>query len=485
MDTHVLSIVVIVLELIGAVLLCALLATPAPKHAIVKAFVVTTLARSIATVIPSIAFQVIPDNFDALQDHPMIQAFCAADAIILRYLTVTMAAFGISFTLPLLYLSCKFSKNPEYSEYSHCQPFYRFTTGALAFGPFVWALPTIFTPLPLLSRRIASVKPQFMLAVCTISDTVSDLAALVLLVSALGSAVIFAMVFMFHLWNTIRLPLVTHSLGRLDITRLVRFAALLGIFVISITLYSILTASWVEGREHKQPAVSRLPTLFKISIIWECVTPILYFLIFAAHEEVFSVWRTWSHGSHRPRSRDYSPKAKQTRLETSSDSSNGRKRRWFLKASWSLGEPKTLRLDDMPSLARPDTHMADRPASATIIPRHILLRPMLQQQISSVPSVRERVSLDPLGLSPPPRHLGSQCTSPTETIVRQTLVTMPSLTAFGGRSSYSELSMSSEMRRDGQPNSSGELSSRPSTADTFENVGIDDGSWISYPAYPC
>ncbi|KAI0700642.1 hypothetical protein BC835DRAFT_401105 [Cytidiella melzeri] len=96
MDKDVLSIVVIVLELIGAVLLCALLATPAPKHAIVKAFVVTTLAHSIATVIPSIAFQVIPDNLDALQDHPMIQAFCAADAII--------------FTLPLLYLSCKFRR---------------------------------------------------------------------------------------------------------------------------------------------------------------------------------------------------------------------------------------------------------------------------------------------------------------------------------------------------------------------------------------
>lgn len=69
-----------------------------------------------------------------------------------RYLTITMAAFSLSFTLvcsspdieamrltpfqPLLYLSYKFSRKPDYAEYNYNQPFYRRTTGALVFGPF-------------------------------------------------------------------------------------------------------------------------------------------------------------------------------------------------------------------------------------------------------------------------------------------------------------------------------------------------------------
>ena len=114
------------------------------------------------------------------------------------------------------------------------------------------------------------------------------------------------MIFVYYLWKTIRLPLLTHSLGPLDFTRLARFAVLLVIFIVSVTLYSIITASWVRWNDHDHLGASSLQTLLSISIAWEgtlvevvwsvsilliavaAITPILYFFIFAAHEEVFS-----------------------------------------------------------------------------------------------------------------------------------------------------------------------------------------------------
>lgn len=67
--------------MLGMIFLSALLLTPAPKHAIVKAFVTAALARCVGTAIPPILFQVIPDKLKDLSTHVMAKAFCIADAI--------------------------------------------------------------------------------------------------------------------------------------------------------------------------------------------------------------------------------------------------------------------------------------------------------------------------------------------------------------------------------------------------------------------
>ncbi|KAI0348087.1 hypothetical protein BDW22DRAFT_53935 [Trametopsis cervina] len=481
MSEDALSIVVIVLGIAGIISLGALLGTPAPKHAIVKTFVVTTLVRAILGVVTAILFEVMPENFNNLPhelQHTKTKAFCTASAIILRYLSLTMSAFSVSFTLPLLYLSIKYAGDSASSERSRAgnQVFYRRTTFALAFGPFVWALPAILAPLPQLVHDVNSVKPQFTQAICTIQDPIYEILCLTFTITALALALLFALIFIYFLWKTIRLPLFSQSLGLFDITRLLRFAVLLCIFFISVTLYSIWTASWVSSNDLQHPKAFNFLLLAKLAIIWESVTPMLYFVIFAAHEEVFTVWSSWCRGTSRAALTSTSRGA--DRVPSVASSSRCQPTTWWqsTKQKFTGSHHGSEREPGPPS---PVSHSAQgfyptEPEGLPMlsVPGRIIQQPMLNQNSSSSHHKEPTPSETP-GLLPPPRPVKSPSfvsqdgASPT---TERSLINMPSLTALGGRESpASQTPSSGNEGGSAHPNkrSTRPRSSRPSTGDTF------------------
>lgn len=82
-------------------------------------------------------------------------------------------------------------------------------------------------------------------------------------------ATIVSVIFVSYLWKSAQLPLASHSLGLIDLTRIIRFGALLGIIVLSAILYAFVMGTW--ARDHLKPR-DPMParTVFMISTIWEC-----------------------------------------------------------------------------------------------------------------------------------------------------------------------------------------------------------------------
>lgn len=65
------------------------------------------------------------------------------------------------------------------------------------------------------------------------------------------------------------MPLASHSLGLLDVTRIIRFGALLGIIVLSAILYAFVMGTWTK--DHLRPhGPMPASTVFMISTMWEC-----------------------------------------------------------------------------------------------------------------------------------------------------------------------------------------------------------------------
>ena len=76
------------------------------------------------------------------------------------------------------------------------------------------------------------------------------------------------MAFVYIMWKHVRLPLLSRSLGVLDITRILRFGALLGIIVLSAVLYTTVMATW--ARDHVSRFSPRpMNTVFTLSVLWE------------------------------------------------------------------------------------------------------------------------------------------------------------------------------------------------------------------------
>ena len=107
------------------------------------------------------------------------------------------------------------------------------------------------------------------------------------MVSASSIATASSIAFVYHLCRPIKLPLLSHSLGRFGISQLLRFAALLGIYIFSITLYAIISSSWLHWRKTSGIGASRFHALFKINIVWQCEIS-LYFHSRVLSERVLS-----------------------------------------------------------------------------------------------------------------------------------------------------------------------------------------------------
>ncbi|KAK7694691.1 hypothetical protein QCA50_001879 [Cerrena zonata] len=440
---------VIILDLLGIVLLLALLATPAPKHAIVNALAVAAILRSICSVIPPMVYLQMPEMFDAMPLHSKgLQNLCIWTAILTRYLTVVKAAYTVSFTLPLLYLARQHSKQSVTATSTGKQVFFTRTVALLTIGPFLWALPAILIPLPTIINNRHALHPMFVQATCAIYDNAYQIVSLTQMILPLVLATIVSVIFVSYLWKSAQLPLASHSLGLIDLTRIIRFGALLGIIVLSAILYAFVMGTW--ARDHLKPR-DPMParTVFMISTIWESVTPILFFLIFGAQEEVFTIWRSWFHGfykcarsiSHHPRSSYGSSTAY---LDFHDDQGSRFQRicrifRFRRKRQASTGI-------HFPSDMSNSSFTQDYEKRPPSIPAHFLPSTIpisLSQGIQVVVKTSCESSYDTdtsMSLRPPPRHTRSINESPTVERLSshpfRAVPNMPSLTALGNEDHY-------------------------------------------------
>ncbi|KAJ8456259.1 hypothetical protein ONZ51_g12227 [Trametes cubensis] len=288
MSSSSLTFAVIGLECSNIVLMSLLLATPAPKHSMVKALVIACILRSILDLLPSILERAYLDNFNNLIDHPTLASFCVSDSVLLRYATVVKAAFAVSFTLPALWLSIIHIR-PKRSADDYPR-LTRRTILWLCVAPFVWALPVLLVSLPHLIRG-EDLRPSYQINTCYFDDNaftvVSLIFTLVPLVVAVFLSVSVALVI--PRWS----DAARSHRATLCSKRSARFGALVLVTIISASLYVGVLVKWINDHSRPWGSAEPLRLLMRTSVIWEAVTPILFFLIFAAQEEIYETWLGW------------------------------------------------------------------------------------------------------------------------------------------------------------------------------------------------
>lgn len=228
-----------------------------------------------------------------------------------------MASPKVSPIQPLLYLAIVHSRDTNRSA-AASPAFYQRTIIMLWIGPFIWALPTIIIPIPTIIRDRSLLHPEFYQAACTISDTAYQSASLSLMVTPLLFATGVSIAFAYKLWRSVKLPITSHSLGILDVARIIRFGALLAIIALSAILYTTVMANWAMHRINPAKAVP-MNIQFEISVVWEAVTPILMFFIFGAQEEIFDAWASCFVGVGERLKHTLSPTSSREKGDTESD----------------------------------------------------------------------------------------------------------------------------------------------------------------------
>ncbi|OCH96117.1 hypothetical protein OBBRIDRAFT_363520 [Obba rivulosa] len=500
MPAAALRIAVIVIEAVGIVLLALLLATPARKHAIVDALVLTSILRSLLDVIPPILREAMPGRFANLESHMSLLRFCIADQVIVRYLTVVKAAFIVDFTLPVLYLAFMHrEKRKHLGPVQTCQ-FYRRTIVTFCAVPFVWALPVLLVPLRTLARNPFMLQPSFYAIHCIIVDDAFQIVSIVLTMVPMTMALIASIAIIVFLWKSCNLPILSQTLGVLDIVRIYRFGALCLTIVISAVLYCAVLANWAEQHDFNY-------TIMSVSIVWEAICPCIIFLIFFAQQEVYDIWRDYCLRLLRcqPQRSCHGPSTAPDGLDTSVDSSEECQRDAKLPpvttnaANIRSGQISVQNPDNSLSIP-PRSNVIHSPPSRPTLPGQILYfdqstfsQPMVYpSQLVPYPPHRPRpLSQAPiLSLTPPPRPIRSRSQSPAEPTREPAFTHMPSLTAFGGRGSSENASKSSMVTGDDLPEqeavarrggSQSREGSRPLTASSSRTFG--DSSSIVAPSY--
>ncbi|KAH9919077.1 uncharacterized protein B0H18DRAFT_1029064, partial [Fomitopsis serialis] len=396
--------IVVVLQFCGLVLLTALLATPAHRHPIVNGIVGLSIIRCIVGIVPATIYLSSPRyraSLDNLQQHAGWARFCVADSLLLNYITIAKSAFAISFTLgyfadcyeALCYLAWKFTSNHrDRLETQNTPQFFKRTIIVLCVGPFLWALPVILAPEFIRSD------------VCVVNNNVAQILALLLTLIPLTVAVIASMMLLFVLWKYYKLPDLRHSFELLHPLRIVRFAALVSTII-------VLQFCDLECQ-------NAFEAWLKTSFTWESVSPLIFFLIFAAQEEIYSVWWQWIR-RWLPHRSFKSSRFDETTMSPSSKKDSCNRRPFYIFA-WLSGHRNHADQEDpdhydsavVLSKAR-DNHRAGRSPQGQIM--HISYAPFTP-------------SHDLRGLPPPPRHQRSRSQSPRESAVFRAV---PSLSALG------------------------------------------------------
>ncbi|EIW64638.1 uncharacterized protein TRAVEDRAFT_25751 [Trametes versicolor FP-101664 SS1] len=294
MSSSSLSSAVIGLEICNILLLSLLMATPAPKHAMVKSLMLACLLRSVLDVLPPIVQKARPEQFSSISQNAQttLASFCVSDSILLRYVTVVKAAFAVSFTMPALWLAI-IQMRPKCSADDYPRLTGR-TVLLLCIAPYAWALPVLIMPIPrLVQGQLLSV--SFNINSCYFTDKAFTIVSLVFTLIPLAFAVIVSgsVILVISRWRNAD-P--SHR-AAICSKRTTRFAALVVVTVISAIFYTVVLTLWVKGHEawaHAWP--------FRLSVIWEAITPMLFFIIFAAQDEIYETWLGWlSRVVHIPR----------------------------------------------------------------------------------------------------------------------------------------------------------------------------------------
>ncbi|KAI0735132.1 hypothetical protein C8Q76DRAFT_272326 [Earliella scabrosa] len=296
-----LTTVVIVLELCNISLFTLLLATPAPKHSMVTALIISCLLRSILDIAPPIVHKLVPQQLgDQLQNFEAMVSFCVANSILLRYVTVVKSAFAVSFTLPCLSLALlQLQPKRSADDYPRLP---RRSILLLCGAPFVWALPVLITPIPQMIRGHTKVV-SYAINSCYFDNTAFTVVSLVFTLIPLAIAVIITAIMGVVIWRFSDTVLEHPGWLFVKTKRFARFAGLVFVTMISATFYTVLLALWIpahfswSGKEvNPREWRERNLVLTKLnltSVLWEAITPLLFFCIFAAQEEIYETWLGW------------------------------------------------------------------------------------------------------------------------------------------------------------------------------------------------
>ncbi|KAI0801221.1 hypothetical protein C8Q74DRAFT_1364855 [Fomes fomentarius] len=297
--TGVLTTTVIVLELCNILLFTLLLVTPAPKHSMVKALIISCLIRSVLDIIPPIVHKIVPLRMgDELHQHPGMINFCVAQSILLRYLTVAKAAFAVSFTLPCLSLALLQAK-PKRSADDYPR-LTRRSVLILCAAPFVWALPVLITALPpIIQGQIETV--YYDINSCYFSATAFTIVSMVFTLIPLAIAVIITSIMGVVIWRYSDTILEQTGWLFVKTKRFGRFAGLVFVTMISAALYTGVISLWFRAHgqsKNHDPVAWRNANPVTVrfshaSVLWEAMTPLLFFFIFAAQDEIYETWQGW------------------------------------------------------------------------------------------------------------------------------------------------------------------------------------------------
>ncbi len=221
------------------------------------------------------------------------------------------------------------------------------------------------------------------------------------------------------------------------------------------------------------------------------ITPILLFLIFAAHENVFTLWRSWIERITDQVSTALFAQPREPRPTSYIDFEEPNDHRWYSailaparrfilhKQPVEQANRHSLSNHSLPKVAPwPYVDPMARPPS---LASRILQRPLSVQQSANI-SHGKRGPGFVSGLHPPPRPPRSRSESPVEGsgMGQTSLVNMPSLTAFGSGNSTASVpgvgqtdSIVEVKRSALYLQNTEDTGSRPSTADTFGNFKPD------------
>ncbi|TBU35288.1 hypothetical protein BD311DRAFT_648430 [Dichomitus squalens] len=236
---------VIILEFMNISLLLLLVFTPAPKHPIVKALMISCLLRSVLDILPPIVHKIIPQKLGIhITKHPATVNFCIVDSILLNYVTVVKAAFAVNFTLPFLGLALLQAK-PKRSADDHPH-LTRRNVWILCVSPFLWALPVLLTPIHVLSQGTPK-SVQYNITSCYFDDPAFTIVSLIFTLIPLAVSTIVAAVLAVVIW---RFSTMLDRTGWhfAKTKRFARFGALVLVTMISASLYTVVLSQWIHLR---------------------------------------------------------------------------------------------------------------------------------------------------------------------------------------------------------------------------------------------
>ncbi|TFK93466.1 hypothetical protein K466DRAFT_572491 [Polyporus arcularius HHB13444] len=268
---------VIGLECSSILCFMLLLMTPAPKHPMVKALIISCLFRSILDILLPIVHKVVPQELgDDLSNHDAMISFCIADSILLRYVTVVKAAFAVSFTLPCLYLAIvQLQPKRSADDYPRLT---RRTVLTLCGAPFVWALPVLVTPIAPIAQGLIHGPVEYNITSCYFDDPAFSIVSLVFTLVPLAIAIFITFIMGIVIWGFSNTMLENAGWLFVKTKRFARFAALVFVTMISAALYAVVLSLWIVGHKawkgEPDPAGWRaqnpsLTRMIRASVLWE------------------------------------------------------------------------------------------------------------------------------------------------------------------------------------------------------------------------